>query len=1197
MIGTLDIKGRLKKVIKNKIDSEKTYLKFQLNMELEALYFSIPKKRELIEAAAMLTIELIINKLIKKQMSKNTLKYYLRNDPLSKAILQYSSDQINNDYVSDMLLQCYNETNEIKEEIDAWDENLGEEDLLKRIDAINDIDKKVQNLEIAKGLLMGVTSYLINKEYTKLDISARVEKIKFLQKQLISETSESVKQQINAQIEEIKSEIEILNDRISQTIEDIKQQIKSFIAILQYIIEMIKDLFANTDHPSKYRLKYIQRVIRVTYSIIRNQSLHIHDEYKQLYQDILNALKSLDNILILIAMFTSIYLKNRLKLAKKSRQTLNEQIAPNYICSRPPEPFDVSINRIPLQITLECPRELDDIQVPHIPLSEKIKNLGCPTEGSMPTIEQPKIIPEIATYAIIQNNRSKEKFVLAAKKDDYVTQGTVFSYLGNMPIHSPVEGYIEDVSANKIILRDISEPVDLLSDKINSLNEKYQELNDIKLFLKTHMVNSLYPSMLSIAIVDNKTTKNVNRGVDDEWKDIVKEYEKIQKEYDKNIKNVTGKNNVEKHAKNETLLTLKDQIENEEKKFNSSLKRLYNKSQNISKYTKAQKKEYKLFEYYLIDLGLELNQIENPSNLESKFRDKINEFRDRRYIVDNYNKNKIEDKIKDLIKKIEKGTTNAKRWLNRINEIYNTTKDISRVKDYLKGLADQNNKLDPIEKTSYVNKAVALYEYYVNVDKVVQKYNVLKKETTSKNETIKEGDWITIFLRDLINRYDELNKEIEEIQDIIESLSLISTYSLTTYNDKSARLYIIADDPSCDPIYKDYVNPEPKFGYGDIQYWLKYCAFATLTSVANPVTGWSTGWILPTPILFPVIYIPIKPIQTKYGFIVLGLTVCGIYVFPMVIMANLSNNFVLPFADPLGAVKREIEEIKRQLAKSNEELKKLGIKPLLEKSKQRIEGHKENIENYRKSILKNKENKPKRYFSPEDKEFNLSNIRTGVQQNMHYVEEMTQWTTRFAEYEELLIAEQVKLWKEQTIYQGLYKAYTLGTPLKGISDELYKTQEFINSQLDKLSGLLDSANQALAALPVSITPMTANFGFTLKNPKPIIDIDDELDDNVNETILNPIIEKIRLSNTLTMAKNLEQKLNSLPINIFDFNAYLNTIVPLMSLPVGGIIQKDAFPHYNLLKVTNFAWLKFLVKFTSVGAKTYGFPGQLPLPIG
>ena len=269
----------------------------------------------------------------------------------------------------------------------------------------------------------------------------------------------------------------------------------------------------------------------------------------------------------------------------------------------------------------------------------------------------------------------------------------------------------------------------------------------------------------------------------------------------------------------------------------------------------------------------------------------------------------------------------------------------------------------------------------------------------------------------------------------------------------------------------------------------------------------------------------------------------------------------------------------------------------MEKSKQRIEGHKENIENYRKSIIKNKENKPKRYFSPEDKEFNLSNIRAGVQQNIHYVEEMTQWTTRFAEYEELLIAEQVKLWKEQTIYQGLYKAYTLGTPLKGISDELYKTQEFINNQLDKLSGLLDSANQALAALPVSITPMTANFGFTLKNPKPVIDIDDELDDNVNETILNPIIEKIRLSNTLTMAKNLEQKLDSLPINIFDFNAYLNTIVPLMSLPVGGIIQKDAFPHYNLLKVTNFAWLKFLVKFTSVGAKTYGFPGQLPLPIG
>jgi hypothetical protein len=35
MIGISDIEGRLKKAAKNKIDSEKTYLKFRLNMELE----------------------------------------------------------------------------------------------------------------------------------------------------------------------------------------------------------------------------------------------------------------------------------------------------------------------------------------------------------------------------------------------------------------------------------------------------------------------------------------------------------------------------------------------------------------------------------------------------------------------------------------------------------------------------------------------------------------------------------------------------------------------------------------------------------------------------------------------------------------------------------------------------------------------------------------------------------------------------------------------------------------------------------------------------------------------------------------------------------------------------------------------------------------------------------------------------------
>ena len=80
--------------------------------------------------------------------------------------------------------------------------------------------------------------------------------------------------------------------------------------------------------------------------------------------------------------------------------------------------------------------------------------------------------------------------------------------------------------------------------------------------------------------------------------------------------------------------------------------------------------------------------------------------------------------------------------------------------------------------------------------------------------------------------------------------------------------------------------------------------------MANPTTGWSTGWIFPSPILMPVIYIPIKAIKTKYGFIVIGISICGIWVFPWILFANYSAKHNTPYPDPTVAIKNEIKALK-----------------------------------------------------------------------------------------------------------------------------------------------------------------------------------------------------------------------------------------------------------------------------------------------
>jgi len=689
--------------------------------------------------------------------------------------------------------------------------------------------------------------------------------------------------------------------------------------------------------------------------------------------------------------------------------------------------------------------------------------------------------------------------------------------------------------------------------------------------------------MLATSIVDDSSarTENVNEKVKDEYEKLIKEDKRVDSDYEKDIKKIANKDNVEKHAKNETLSEIKDQLEDLEKEFYKSLNLIYEKSINVAKKTKAKSKEFNLVEYYLFDLGerlSSLNEILSNNNILSSFSKLINEFANERFYIEKYKKSKVEDKIKDYLRKLEKGTTNANKLFEEITNNYNSTKSIEELEKELKGLSTAK-KLDNYEAKELINKLLFLFKFYFNIDETTSK-KYIEQEYNLKEKTANEGIKINNYLEKIWKRYKfELSSEIKEIENSIERLSIFSNYSIIDYNGYDARLYVVPSKTKCESKETDpYLNPKSKYTYKDIEYWFKYCSFATLASVLNPVSGWSTGWIVPTPILFPVIYVPIKSIMTNYGFIVLGISICGIYVFPFNLFVNLSTNNNTPLGDPIKLLKNEINELKKKISEQLNKLRKEEIKKILDETKKELDENILLLKKTQKEYENNKLNKPQKYINGQ------------INEDENYLTKYKFWLEKNVELKKNILELKTIIWKLEKKYKILNDAYKRNKSVKGSGTNLEQSEEIVQKQLDNLETLIDKTDEILGALPISMKPESANFGMTLKNPKPIIKIANELDDNVNVEILDNLIKKFRLKNEDLMSTNYKSKLSN---SILNYKMYKN----ILSANMMTIVKKDPFPSYSLMNPVNLPWIAFLYKdFVKVGSTTFGFPSFSPFPI-
>jgi len=1090
----------------------------------------------------------LLNKKFSQNFTDDDILDYVKNDRLLQRVIKFSSNDLDETIVSEIVLECENP--DYFQNSPLLDQLEGD-DFLKIAQQQSDFDNKVQ----------------------KFDLSG-----------------------------------------LNETLNKIKGTLP-WVFLVYTIILKVKEFLNQSEHPSPYRGKYLQRQLRIVAAILQEEKQKLQNlkpnldkekealsnlkseakegakEIGQQIDVMIAALKSLDAIIVASLLAASIYIANRKKYQKSSTEAFAENLG-SLVCDAEIVTPDVSVISKPFDISaFSCPIETDDVAAVHEPIELKLditRLEACDLEPTAPELViDAKDSNEIAVKAIIDNQSSKN-FNILVTKDQTVTTRTPLGTLGGSRVYSPVDGIVAKILNNQIYLDDISDPENTyLEELMIQSQDLYRELNDTKFFLKDYYVNSQFPVMLresplidaSLSAAERLRIVYPTGGISKRWEKAIKDVDKAKENYEKKVQDITGQKNVEAKAKNEQLYKIKEEIDKQDDTFYKRLNVIAGEALNQSSVTLPKESEFALLEYYFDLYGKILDNFDQDSKVITPFRDELYKIIIERFFVDKWNEAKLAGRINDYCKDLAAGKF-FQQLPDFAKEMKNRYKQGADVEAYVKSLGTKNTKLTEDQKGDLVRRIMFMFNFSLEIAQMIE--NKYETKLNKYKATEHEANYIDTYCKNLWKRYDEIPKELEEVSKQIDDLgNSLTTYSIIDIDDEKYRFYGIGKERTCpNPEDEDFTASE--YGFGDMRYWLKYCAIATLIGVTNPAQSWSTGLPPPIgPIPFPVVYIPIKAFALNWGFIVIGISITGIYPFPWVLFANLSSEYHVPIADPATIIRKNVEALKKPLTKGLKEFKQVTLKGYLEKTKGEIENVTVEIDEVTERKRLHKLEKPKRDRTIEDSE-------------VIYVKQLAAWTEKNLVLTERIATLKMNRFTLETKYKIVYEAYS-GSSVKDFPDPtikaIQKSEEALNNQFAKLDQLIASIDPMLAPLPISTKPNSANFAFTIKNPKPVIKIADELNDNVNNNVLNPIIEKFKIKGEDFMSRNFNNKMQN---SIINWKKYKTTLTAAMPT----IVTKDPFPKYQNLKLTNLPWIAFLFKdFTPTGAKTYGFPGFSPFPVG
>lgn len=582
---------------------------------------------------------------------------------------------------------------------------------------------------------------------------------------------------------------------------------------------------------------------------------------------------------------------------------------------------------------------------------------------------------------IIEIGMDINNFHINKNNNDDIAINEVIGYIDNKPIKSKIEGKIIEKGDRYLIVEtkdDIETSINVSNiddsnKEINDIIESFNNLNKIETLIKEDLCYVYKPIFVKNNILSKKT--NVKKiSSDDKYEDFLNNYSKEVSLLEKNIKEKTNSNNVRKilNENPNKLVNLKDEILSIKSNFfNKVISSLFS---NYTTYNSSIEENYKLLDYYYQFLYNFNYDSENAFKVE--LYDMIFNFFQDRKKIESFNEDKIKKEINKLALEIQNENNfynfilpNIKN-LNNVNDIYKLVKNICNIEnsfqqieidtsnineDYINNiLNNQQNNVELSEddknkiKKDKIAKKIAIMLHllsYDNIDKINDK-------KTLKEQTNYECNILINYFSSVSTKYNTFIKQTNEIYNLsgdvqwpIDSVIYINNKKYIHYlfyqekNDNNDNI-INGEDP---------LSTNTQYESNTYMYWLKYCGIATLLNCALPMY-WGTGLLIagvPTPL--PIILIPIYVIKGSC-ICVIGLGICGLAIYPMLLYSNISEetmSYFIPVNLTIDLLKNMIKMTKEKSKTSIKQQFNANIQiydSLIKKTNKEIESINKEIE-------------------------------------------------------------------------------------------------------------------------------------------------------------------------------------------------------------------------------------------------------------
>lgn len=902
---------------------------------------------------------------------------------------------------------------------------------------------------------------------------------------------------------------------------------------LAFVCAECVKIFSTFEHPPLYRIGYVNTIISVTTNILERSQGE--------FSFITNSFSELNSLISSCVASSYTYLENRKTEQERSVRDLNDvmaKIACDVSIGLPIDPITVTSGIDELSLDqISCVREEE------IPVATS-RIIGDPTI-SCSSDQLPSENNEEATdleYPIdaIVKFYDVTQISPGLKMGDAVGPEVVLGTVDSFPVHSPVFGLVKDIRNNEIYITNAS-----LANESNAVHlskklvDNFAEIGDLEDMIKNFFVKLTCPIRLS------NPGHRLPAGVMREHLAGVKSYEKYLADHHDDVRRlaeIDSKTSVGE----DNLLIFYDRVKATLSSFIDSIKILVFNAYNSPLNVKSVPSDHIMFPYYVSILA-EINSSLSLTKTLNKLRDGIKIIAKRRL----YTESSSEDSVRALINDRFNSMSSNKSTDHFIamNRVYAVRNSLSDVYDYVES-SIRSFSLSESDRTRESRYIMTIFEVWSSR----MEYARNQTGKANLNDLLRlEYSYIDSFIRSSFDRLHALRGENEEITKNVEKLSSIpASHVISRVNETLYYVFDLRKKSSCE-LEHDDLNPDTREDMRSKRYWIRYFSIISALSIAS-VDSWSTGLILPSgPVLLPVIYVPIVPITTPFGSMVIGTGVCGASVSPFVYRVN-GSPYHVSFGSETNSLRDEILSLKRNLRESLKTIKESVAVPLLHSIAGDIEEAKREMKGYDSELTNARETGSSDTNTIDDitakrKEANdrMSDLKRSHKSVYEYVN-----ANKYPDKNDVRTAE-------------------IRTSILAQKKIKYK----IDDLTDKMELILKNS-------PGSIPPNSTSFGPSIKKPDLTNLIDEDITDSMDRVALDTSADTFAKRNDLMTNKRFFPDKS-----LLEYRDNLKTSMK-------SIITKEPFPTYTKLTSNNIAFLSYSRKLIKTGSKIFGIPGQPPM---